>query len=191
MAVTPYKAVVPEDYTQFIAGKSLTKAFDGSTTSSGTLSETQFVIDEAAAFDESYFEGLPSYNIVAEYSYSFLTATKNITTISLNNNARGVSCKINVGDAIGAHYRYIRFILNPNLTIKNNMSGSTSSSLHIFLDFSVEMNSVERSISKRLTTLSIGYGASFTTKPLAFVFDTKAYTLMDYTDRGTDFWSSL
>lgn len=188
MAVTPYKAVVPEDYTYLVVNSTQKIAFDGSTTSSGTLSNTPFVID-ASSFDETYFEGIPSYNIVGEYLYSFLTATKNITSVSLTD-SKELSCKINVGDAVGAHYRYIRFILKPNLTIKNNIIGSTTS-LHIFLNFSVVMNSVEHSISKRLTTLKISSGGSFTTKPLAFVFDTKTHTIMDYTNKGINLWSSL
>jgi hypothetical protein len=53
------------------------------------------------------------------------------------------------------------------------------------------MNSIVRSFSKRLTTLKILQGASLNIKTMAFVYDTQTGTIMDYTDVGTDLWSSL
>ena len=189
MAVTPYKAVVPEDYTHLLVNTTLKNAFDGSTVSSGILSATNpIVLVDATSIDETYFEGIPSYYIVGEYSYTFLAASKTISTIMMGETgSRELTCKINVGDAVDSHYRYIRFIIKPNLTITNNIT----TALHIFLNFSVVMNSIVRSFSKRLTTIKILQGASLNIKTMAFVYDTQTGTIMDYTDAGTDLWSSL
>ena len=188
MAVTPFKAVVPEDYTRLLINSSLKTAFDGSTTSSGILSATNPIVLDATSIDETYFEGIPSYYIVGEYSYTFLAASKTISSIMLGETgSRELTCKINVGDAVGSHYRYIRFIIKPNLTITNNIP----TALHIFLNFSVVMHSIVHSFSKRLTTIKIVQGASLNIKTMAFVYDTQTETIMDYTDAGTDLWSSL
>lgn len=189
MAVTPFKAVVPEDYTRLLINSSLKTAFDGSTTSSGILSATNpIVLVDATSIDEAYFEGIPSYYIVGEYSYTFLAASKTISTIMVGETgSRELTCKINVGDAVDSHYRYIRFIIKPNLTITNNIT----TALHIFLNFSVVMNSIVRSFSKRLTAFKIAQGASLNIKTMAFVYDTQTGTIMDYTDVSTDLWSSL
>lgn len=189
MAVTPFKAVVPEDYTYLLVDTRLKNAFDGSTTSSGILSATNpIVLVDATSIDETYFEGIPSYYIVGEYSYTFLAASKTISTIMVGETGfRELTCKINVGDAVDSHYRYIRFIIKPNLTITNNIT----TALHIFLNFSVVMDSIVHSFSKRLTAFKIPQGASLNIKTMAFVYDTQTGTIMDYTDAGTDLWSSL
>ena len=192
MAVTPYKAVVPEDYTYLIVSSSQSKAFDGSTTSDGTLSEVTPIVIDASSFDGTYFAGRPSYNIVGEYSYSFLSASKTISIPSLYEGViiRELNCKINVGNAVDGYYRYIRFIIKPNLTITNNININVN--IHVNLVFSVMLHSIEYSITKRLTTLPIVFnGGRFNTSTYAFVFDTKTHSIMDYTDVGTNLWSSL
>lgn len=188
MAVTINKAVVPEDYTYLVVNSTQSIAIDGSTTTSGSLSSTPVVISPTG-FGATMIETKPAYDLVAEYSYAFKTVTKN--AIGSVGDASNIilSCTINVGEDVCSYYRYIRFIIKPNITITNTLS---STPRHVYMDFSVQLGSLgSYTFNKKLSTLPISNRMVFTTSTYAFVFDTKTRTIYDYTSKGTNLWSSL
>lgn len=193
MAVTINKAVVPEDYTELVVNSTQPIVFDGTTTTSGLLTSTPTgVVIAPTGFSASVIETKPAYNIVAEYSYAFKTASKNYApSISIDGstitNSITFPCTINVGNDVCAYYRYIRFIIKPNLTIKNT-SITTSATLTVYITFSVMSNGISYTYSKRLI---IPPNMSNTLSAYAFVFDTKTKTITDYTSKGTHLWSSI
>lgn len=188
MAVTINKAVVPEDYTYLVVNSTVTTVFDGTKTTSGMLaSNPTGVVISPTGFSASVIETIPAYNIVAEYSYTFKTASKNYVENAIaTSQSVTFPCTINVGNDVSAYYRYIRFIIKPNLTIKNT---STRSLLNVIINFSVKLgNEGTYTYSKRLI---IPQNMSITLSAYAFLFDTKTKTISDYTSKGTYLWSLI
>lgn len=188
MAVTINKAVVPEDYTYLVVNSTSTTVFDGTTTTSGTFASTPTgVAISPTGFSASVIETKPAYDIVAEYSYTFKAASKScliqagITSYNIT-----FPCTINVGNDVGAYYRYIRFIIKPNLTIRNT---STTAIINATINFSVKLgDGGTYTYSKKIV---VAKSMSATLSAYAFLFDTKTKTISDYTSKGTYLWSSM
>lgn len=191
MPITINKAVVPEDYTYLVVNSTESIPFDGSSTTSGIIGSTPTgVAISPTGFNASVIETTPVYNIVAEYSYAFKTASKTFSeSASLGGgftNAITLPCTINVGNDVGAYYRYIRFIIKPNLTIKNS---NTTSQISITICFSVKLGDGGTYTYNKV--LSVSKNMSITLSAYAFLFDTKTKTIYDYTSKGTYLWSSM
>lgn len=174
MSITPYKAVVPEDYTYLLEYAGINATFGS-------------VIIDKTDFDENSLSNLPEYDLVGEFSYLFLSGSVNVNIIINGTNSRTYTCIIELDDYICEKYRYVRFILTPNYTITNR----TSARKHIKIALSVKLYGMEYICTKTITgLLGLAGGASITTGTYAFLFDTKTFEVTDITENGTDLWSS-
>lgn len=176
MAMTPNKVVIPKEYTSQLHAGSFTTAF----TSSNTVT-----IDNTAIDYSTINVSRATYDMVGEFEYSFPSANISVAN-SLSTTIRQLKCQINVNNTLD-RYRYIRFILEPNVLYRN--TGSVKIPQLNFY-FTLVYNGSRYSISKNLTSTSgiPAYG-SFVTSKYSFLFDTVKKTLTDITSAwGTDSW---
>ena len=193
MSITPYKAVVPEDYTYLLEDASINKTFGGTSGGAAQMYDTwggTTVSIDKTDINENSLSNLPEYDLVGEFSYIFNSGSVEVK-INLNDTgSRTYKCIIELDYYICEKYRYVRFILTPNYTITNTLSG-TANRKHINIALSVKIDGVEYIGTKTITgILGLAGGASITTGTYAFLFDTKTFEVTDITGNGTDLWSS-
>lgn len=174
MAITPNKVVIPKDYTTTLEFVGLNTTFTATNT---------VTIDKTANDYSIIYTSWPIYNMIGEFAYLFPT-----TTISVANNSttvyRTLRCQINVNNTLD-RYRYIRFILEPNVTYRNTGSVAIP---RLNFSFTLVYNGTRYSITKVLSS-SIPASGSFATSKYSFMFDTVKKTLTDITSTwGTDAW---
>ena len=182
MSITPYKAVVPEDYTYLLVTEDIQTKFDGATGNAAALITND---STTSTIDKSNMDlsNLPEYDLVGEMWYSFASGT---TVLS---KSRTCNCKISLSYEIIKKYRYIRFILKPNYTLSTNFVISTNA--FVYINLIVSVWGAEYSCRKNISGFKgLSGGETISTGIYSFLFDTKTYTVSDITANGTELWSS-
>lgn len=174
MSITPNKVVIPKDYTSLLASTLITTAF----TATNTVTIDNTTKDYSVSVD------YPAYDMVGEFAYLFSSATISVANSSTTA-IRTLRCQINVNNTLD-RYRYIRFILEPNVTYKNTGAVAIP---RLNFSFTLVYNGTRYSITKVLSSTGIPAYGSFATGMYSFIFDTVKKTLTDTTSTwGTDGW---
>lgn len=161
----PNKALVPKDFTIVIGSGSYGTPFSAD-------QKTITITDDT---DLSFCS--PHY-FVAEYNYDVISGGQIKYQMAQNNRRTDFSLTINTPSGLTNKFRYVRFILNPNINITNNGT-STNCSFH----FSFKINIDGKTFTKEFSFVNNG---SLSVGETAYVYDSISKELTQ--DLDTSSW---
>ena len=160
----PNKALVPKDFTVGLGSGYYNEPFSATEKEKTTTDET----------DLSYYS--PQY-FVGEYEYAVISGGE-IKFQMANNRITNFSWTINTPSGLTNKFRYVRFILNPNIKITNN---GTSTNCSFYFSFIINIDG--RTFTKEFSFVNNG---SMSVGKTAYVYDSISKELTQ--DLDTSSW---